>query len=124
MDWVFSGKLYFVERFKWMGKQFEMGLTVIIARYWSASSYILWVLRFFEPIWYIDFKRLTNYLPYNKRIFSVINESFNEWRILSTWHKNFNYKYLLEKETIDNLLVLVNFGVESNTKTSHLLATL
>ena len=25
----------FVERFKWMGKQCEMGLNVIIARYWS-----------------------------------------------------------------------------------------
>ena len=58
------------------------------------------------------------------RIISFINESLNEWRILSKRHKNFNYKYLLGLETIDNLLVLVNFGVESHTKTSHLLATL
>ena len=83
------------------------------------------VLRFSELIWYIDSKRrLTNYLPHKWRIFSVINESLNEWRILSRRHKNFNYEYLLGLETIDSLLVLVNFGVESNTKTSHLLATL
>ena len=38
--------------------------------------------------------------------------------------QKFQLQIFIGVRTINNLLVLVNFGVESNTKTSHLLATL